>query len=236
MNRRGLYVLVFLAITVPLISYNVIIPGSSPTLSGCRALFADLKVTPAGFAYVASAPWFFLTQLVLKPGMTATITLDYVGSDNNLTQLFIQGDFGQAGSVALPFFLQSGSSSQFTANELGINFTQSSLTFPSIHELIVMWKVSATASTRQGEYGMYFPAWCGTGYYLTIGDLPNVVPMPGVLAPDALLLFDISMGLLGDLFLFLAFRISDARPHEIHEAGTSPGKEISHSAYKKAAK
>jgi hypothetical protein len=222
MKRRGLYVLVFLVITTPLLVYNVIIPGENLSPSGCRALFADLKVTPAGFAYVAGAPWFYLTQLVLKPGMTATITLDYVGSDNNLTQLFMQGEFGQAGGVALPFFLQSGSSSQLTANELGVNFTQSSLTFPSIHELVVTWKVSATTSTRQGEYGMYFPAWCGTGYYLTIGSLPNVAPTPGVLAPDALILFDMGLGLLGDLFLFLAFRISDARTHENYADDASP--------------
>jgi hypothetical protein len=215
MNRRGLYVLVFLAITTPLLSYNVVIPIATERPTSCPMLFADLKVTPTGFAYVANAPWFSPTQLVMKPGTTATIALDYVSSDNNLTQMFIRGFFGQAGSVALPFLYQPGGSDQLTANELGINFKQSSLTFPSIHELVVLLNVSATTSARQGEYRVYFPSTCGSNYYLTVGSLPNVIPSPGVLTPTVLVLFDIGMSLLGDIFLFLAFRISDAGSREI---------------------
>jgi hypothetical protein len=150
--------------------------------------------------------------------------LDYVSSDNNLTQMFMQGYFGQAGSFALPYIFQAGGSDQLTANALGINFTQSSLTFPSIHELVVLLNLSATSFARQGEYRMVFPSTCISNFYLTIGSLPTVAPSFGVLTPAVLILFDIGVGLLGDLFLFLAFRISDARSHEIltqKELGTA---------------
>jgi hypothetical protein len=209
MKRRWLYILVFLAITAPLLSYNLLIPMAMETPTMCPAIFADLNVKPTGFAYVAAAPWFSPAQLVLKPGTTATITLDYVSPDNNLTQMFGQGFFGKGGSF-VPYLYQAGASDQLTANELGIIFTQSSLTFPSIHELIVVMNVSATTTARQGEYGTYFPSTCGSDY-LTVGSLPNVAPSFGVLTPAALILFDISMGLLGDLFLFLAFRIRSGR-------------------------
>jgi hypothetical protein len=223
MKRRRLYALVFLAITTPLISYNLIIPMATEMPTSCPAIFADLKVTATGFAYVAGAPWFSPTQFVLKPGTTATIALDYVSTDNNLTQMFKQGFFGQAGSFALPYIFQAGGSDQLKANQLGINLTQTSLTFPSIHELVVTLNVSATTSARQGEYRMYFPSTCVSDSYLTVGSFPNVTPSFGVLAPAALILFDIGMGLLGDLFVFLFFRISNAGSREIQEGHTSKG-------------
>ena len=76
---------------------------------------------------------------------------------------------------------------------------------------VVMLDVTTTISARHGVYLLPFPSTCGCNYLLTVGDTPDIAPVPGILSPLALILFDLALGALGDLVLFIVLRVSDKR-------------------------
>lgn len=209
MGRRALYVIIFLIVTGSLLLYNLILPSLIATPRSCPAIFANLNSSTSGFAIAGGEPWFSPPQLVLAPGTTATITLTYTSPLNNLSQMYQQphGAFGFGYQYIYPV----GSTNTLPINGTGIGISLSNASFPSIHEAIFVLNVSAKASARQGAYGLGFPSTCGYDYYLVVGNLPYLLPTPGVLSPLSLIISDVLMGLLSVVVAHLALKLYDGR-------------------------
>ncbi len=199
--------MIFLIVTGSLLLHNVILPSLTAKATSCPAIFADLNSSASGFVYAVGEPWFSPPQLVLAPGTTVTITLTYTSQLNNLSQLYRQphGAFGFDYQYIFPV----RSTNPLPANGTGIGISLAKASFPSVHEAIFILNVSAKASARQGAYSLGFPSTCGDTYYLVVGNLPYLLPVPGVLSPLALVVFDLLMGSLAVAVVHLALRLYD---------------------------
>jgi hypothetical protein len=208
-ERPTLYFLVFVLVTGPLLTYNVVLPSVEVRIQSCPAIFADLSVDASGFTYAVGEPWLSAPQLVLPQSSTAKIILTYTSFGNNLSQMYLEprGAFGFDYKYLYPV----GSSSPLKTEGTGISIAVTNTSFPSIHEAVFVLTVSASASARQGAYGIWFPSTCGDGYYLVVGNVPYLLPTPGVLSPLSLVIFDVLVGSLAVLVVHFVLTLHDGR-------------------------
>jgi hypothetical protein len=193
--RRGLlYVTIFLLVAFSYIDYNA---SPAPSFNACCASYASVSMTTSGFSSTVGPPIFQTEQLIMAPGMTAFIYLNYTFGQN-LTRIMTLG----------PFYgledLDGGRPSP------GVTASQTSLKVNGSRAMVTI-TIIASPSAPSGVYHLDIGYANVPALYLVVGHTPYVALEWPVLTVPALQLADTGLGALSSFAMFVILRLSDWR-------------------------